>query len=1029
MYVASYVLKAEKGMGELLQMAAKETSDKDIRTQLRKAGSVFLTHREVTAQEAVYRVLSIPLRQISRKVIFIDNNPPDKRVSLLLPKYKLDQKEDDDEDIFCMNMIDRYAHRPTALENMCLAEFVANYTTSADSTQPDESQEPATTTALPRLNLLNNKGKIFKRRKEAVIRWHNFNPETQSEDHYRSKLMLFQPWRNEDDLKGQHDTFQSKYLADKDNITPNEEHYTHDEGELNEAYQDLIDEGIPVNAWENISPNLAELEHDANIEGAVEDRPLQIEEDDVELNVPRPSKTQPTSSSLLFTKEKNRKLMSSKAYNKCMRSLNKKQKDIVLYHRQWCKQVVYCHKTNQKVIPYQVFLSGPGGVGKSFVIKMIHHDTVKLLRHSPQISAEDIPILLTASTGVAAFNIQGMTVHSAFSINNRKRADGSYLPLSANKANSLQTDLEQLHVVIIDEVSMIGARTLHQIHRRLQEIKKLEYANSRFGNVTVIAVGDLYQLPPFKDQKVFSNPGSATNPSIEVLHGSLWRENFQCHELTEVVRQKDKDFINILNRVRKGEAPDELSELVVTKDDPHYMKDALHVFGTNARCYEHNTAMLRELSTTVFDIPSVDCKKDKKTGQLQVDVSKSKRSDTGNLEFCLSIAEGAKVKLTTNIDVSDGLSNGARGIVTKIITCQEQVKHILVTFENPDVGINAKSKSKFKKEYPSAVPLERHGTNFLLSKGVEISRTQFPLTLAWACTIHSVQGLTVDNIVVNMDDMFDYAHAYVAFSRVRTIQGLQILGKYDPTKIRADSKVTKEMQRLQEKTLQIPASLTPTQDTGCLRLSHINVQGYLTNLPDVLCDDNLRNCDIVCYTETHLNHTQDVSRKCQPNPNFQQFRKDREVDNTKGGVMVHVDPTLQPKVLPIFINNLEFVAIEIRSHKGRQLQIVTVYKPPSSLSTAVFLHKLQDLLDQLHTETKDTILVGDFNEDLLVQSNPQIKDVMQEHHFKQQITKPTTDYGSLLDHIYHNMSNITETYSVIDAYYSDHDIIVVEMKL
>ena len=166
---------------------------------------------------------------------------------------------------------------------------------------------------------------------------------------------------------------------------------------------------------------------------------------------------------------------------------------------------------------------------------MIHHDTIKLLRHSPQISATDMPILLTASTGVAAFNIQGMNSSFCFFSQQRKKVDGSYLSLSANKANSFQSDLEQLHVIIIDHIPMIGARTLHQIHRRLQDIKKLEYANSRFGNVIVIAVGDLYELPPFRDQKVFTNPGLATNPPVEMLHGSLWSENFQYHELTEIV--------------------------------------------------------------------------------------------------------------------------------------------------------------------------------------------------------------------------------------------------------------------------------------------------------------------------------------------------------------------------------------------------------------------------------------------------------------------------------------------------------------
>ena len=108
---------------------------------------------------------------------------------------------------------------------------------------------------------------------------------------------------------------------------------------------------------------------------------------------------------------------------------------------------------------------------------------------------------MTAATGVAAHNINGITVHSAFMLNDRKKAGTTYYNLGSDTLSTLQTQLEQLMVVIIDEISMIGAQTLYKIHMRLQEIKGLHYSNTRFGNVTIIAVGDLYQLPPLKDKK------------------------------------------------------------------------------------------------------------------------------------------------------------------------------------------------------------------------------------------------------------------------------------------------------------------------------------------------------------------------------------------------------------------------------------------------------------------------------------------------------------------------------------------------
>ena len=105
MYITSYVLKVEKGMGELLKHATQEMEQGNTRQQLNKLGSVFLTNREVSAQEAVYRVLSIPLQRCSRSVVFINTDNKESRDALLLPFSQL-QLNDDNEDIYCKNIID-----------------------------------------------------------------------------------------------------------------------------------------------------------------------------------------------------------------------------------------------------------------------------------------------------------------------------------------------------------------------------------------------------------------------------------------------------------------------------------------------------------------------------------------------------------------------------------------------------------------------------------------------------------------------------------------------------------------------------------------------------------------------------------------------------------------------------------------------------------------------------------------------------------------------------------------------------------
>ena len=128
--------------------------------------------------------------------------------------------------------------------------------------------------------------------------------------------------------------------------------------------------------------------------------------------------------------------------------------------------------------------------------------------------------------------------------------------------------------------------------------------------------------------------------------------------------------------------------------------------------------------------------------------------------------------LTANVDVSDGLVNGARGTVVEFITNSTGIfVKILILFDNPSVGKTA-MRSNQSTQHGDAVPLKKHEVIFLCKnkRGSEITRVQFPLKLAWATTIHKVQGLTLDEIVVDMEGgkKFNAGQAYVAFSRVKT---------------------------------------------------------------------------------------------------------------------------------------------------------------------------------------------------------------------------------------------------------------------
>ena len=169
---------------------------------------------------------------------------------------------------------------------------------------------------------------------------------------------------------------------------------------------------------------------------------------------------------------------------------------MVNFHRQWCKNAVISLKMGQPISAYRVFLSGPGGVGKSHVISLIHNDTINLLRLSGQVQPDDMTVLLTAPTGVAAFNVEGMTVYSALLLGT------SHTTLTQEKLNTLRTKLSNLQLLIIDEVSMVGSNMVLEIHNRLQQLKGTK-DNYTVGNIAILAVGDLYQLQPVAQPFIF----------------------------------------------------------------------------------------------------------------------------------------------------------------------------------------------------------------------------------------------------------------------------------------------------------------------------------------------------------------------------------------------------------------------------------------------------------------------------------------------------------------------------------------------
>ena len=244
---------------------------------------------------------------------------------------------------------------------------------------------------------------------------------------------------------------------------------------------------------------------------------------------------------------------------------------------------------------------------------------------------------------------------------------------------------------------------------------------------------------------------------------------------------------------------------------------------------------------------ATDSKKDDSAGLANITMP-TNPCETGNLKKILTVKINAWVMITNNIDVTDGLTNGAMGTVTNVVIDETTGKMItiLVSFDSKHVGQEAMHTSVYKSTNQNAVPIYETQTTSPIHKkaSCQVTRSQFPLTLVWAVTIHKCQGLTLPEIVIDMTPAkgkFKLGEAYVAFSRVRTIEKLHIIN-YTQNQIHVTEHVEKEMKRLRTNILpQMPSNLFHNLLRG-VKLLYINIGNFKTKIADIKNDDIFSKC-------------------------------------------------------------------------------------------------------------------------------------------------------------------------------------------
>lgn len=371
-----------------------------------------------------------------------------------------------------------------------------------------------------------------------------------------------------------------------------------------------------------------------------------------------------------------------------------------------------------------VYLTGEPGSGKTHTI----NEFVDWLR------ASGIEPSITAATGIAATHVAGMTLHSWSGIQIAESLSKADVDRIASKEHIAKC-IAKAKVLIIEEISMLSAGTFEMADAVCREVRRVD---KPFGGLTVILVGDFFQLPPV-----------SRNKEVAFSYTSkVWRDlNLITCYLTEQYRQDDSAFLEVLSAIRRGEVEElHYEELMKRHGEPEeHPADAPKLFSHNADVDRINAGELAKLKGA--------SKKFKMN-------SKGKDSLVEGLKRgCLSpetleLKEGAAVMFTKN-SPQGRFVNGTLGTV--------------VGWGADDMPIvKTKEGSRITTE-PMEWQLEEQGK-------VKASISQIPLRLAYAMTVHKSQGMSMDAAIMDLSKAFEYGQGYVALSRVRRLSGVYLTG-------------------------------------------------------------------------------------------------------------------------------------------------------------------------------------------------------------------------------------------------------------
>ena len=1035
-YVVQYITKGTRGLSQLLKSAAKESKEKgsNIKEQMKHIGNKFLNSVEISAQEAAYLALQMPLKRSSRKCVFVNTSPPEDRIQLLKPINQIKQMEDDETDLSTSNMLKRYSERPDSLEDKCLADWVAFY----DSTVPyikvsKKLQSDGTPPEVEQLNFekgvddlpKKDKGQSLedKRRKKArVLRCPWFNVKQDEEKHYREMIVLFLPWRSEEkDINQDKSSFKDQYIHNKDIITKRLDQYAPCRTAVEDA-EAAIKDAIANGEIDpsNIAPLTVHMNAIDISNEQISNDPKFVQQYDIgeDMGVHLPN--------LPKYEDLKHNQLQDKDFRQAVQTLNKEQREFFDY----INNVILVNGDQQLI-----FLSGGAGVGKSRLTKAIYQNLIRLYNYKEGEDYENLKVLVMAPTGKAAHLIQGVTIHSGLHAPFNSQSD-QYIPLGCSLLNTLRTSLGHVEFIIIDEVSMVGTNRINFVNERMKEIKGSE---EPFGGCHVLCVGDLFQLRPVADSMIFES-SSSKKDSIVVLAPNVWTQHFKLVELTTIMRQKEnKTFAQMLNRLREGKHTDEdvnfikarqLSKDFRSLNYPHFK--ATHLFNTNDLVEEFNLIARRGVPIHFLANDSISHVSSEELGLKLLQIFQNRPTkETMGLPTKLSIAIDDRVEISTNIDIADGLTNGASGVVCMLPPAINEtstlpaIGTIWVLFDEASIGRHTRglNDNLYSEEIdPMWTPIPTIKKQIKISKNSPITATrfQFPLRIAAAKTIHRSQGQTLLSAVADFKFARGPHKHYVALSRVTNSNNLFVTN-FDENDINTSAKVIAEMERLRREPLQIQSAFSKNIGPKVTTYLFHNVRTAHKHSQDLSHDFNIKSTSVLCLAETHLrcNTTLKNLKEIFPFVYHNHPLHSQTQPCAKHGTSIFAKVELES------VKHFNTSTLEATKAYDpvRCVHMLCVYRYPNS-SIPKFLEDLSEIPLSQSDERK--IVLGDFNINIHEKNQKTIENLSKGLRSHQLVNSYTTKYNTVIDHIYTNLKSY-KAVGVLKTYYSDHDQIYLQI--